>query len=93
MERLTTSMDAHGRMLIPSHIRERLNINPGEKITLEIEDNQIKIINANHVIDEMHRIFTKNQTIHKDSHVDSFINQKREEYIIEESRDQKKCLK
>jgi AbrB family looped-hinge helix DNA binding protein len=52
MERLTTSMDMHGRMLIPSHIRERPNIHPGEKVTLEIENNQIKIINANHVIDE-----------------------------------------
>jgi len=89
MERLTTSMDRHGRMLIPSYIRERLNINPGEKIALEIEDNQIKIMNADHVIDEMHRIFTKNQMSKKDSHVDNFINQKHEEYNIEKSRDQK----
>ena len=89
MERLTTSMDRHGRMLIPSYIRERLNINPGEKIALEIEDNQIKIINADHVIDEMHRIFTKHQMSKKDSHVDDFINQKHEEYNIEKSRDQK----
>ena len=65
------------------------NINPGEKIALEIEDNQIKIINADHVIDEMHRIFTKNQMSKKDSHVDDFINQKHEEYNIEKSRDQK----
>ena len=31
MERLTTSMDRHGRMLIPAYIREKLNIHPGEK--------------------------------------------------------------
>jgi AbrB family looped-hinge helix DNA binding protein len=86
MERLTTSMDRHGRMLIPSYIRERLNIHPGEKVILEIEDNQIKIINADHVIDEMHKIFTKNQNISKDSHVDEFIKQKCEEYNTEELR-------
>jgi AbrB family looped-hinge helix DNA binding protein len=87
MERLTTSMDQHGRMLIPSHIRERLNIHPGEKITLEIDQNQIKIINADHVIDQMHAIFTKNQTVKKGSVVDDFINQKRQEFQIEQSRD------
>ena len=90
MERLTTSMDRHGRMLIPAYIRERLNIYPGEKVTLEIEDNLIKIINADHVLDEMHQLFTKNQTVKEEnSHVDEFIKQRREEYIIEELRDQK----
>ncbi|MEY3106454.1 MAG: hypothetical protein RIT35_620 [Pseudomonadota bacterium] len=93
MKRLTTSIDKHGRMLIPAYIRDWLNIHPGEKVTLEIEQNQIKIINADHVIDEMHRLFTKNQTGKQDALVDNFIKQKREEYIIEESRDLKKCLK
>jgi AbrB family looped-hinge helix DNA binding protein len=74
-------------MLIPSHIRERLNIHPGEKITLEIEQDQIKIINADHVIDEMYALFTKNQTVTEGSVVDDFINQKRQEYLIEETRD------
>jgi AbrB family looped-hinge helix DNA binding protein len=86
MERLVTSMDQHGRMLIPSHIREKLNIHPGEKVTLEVDQNQIKIINADHVIDEMHAIFTKNQTIKSGSVVDDFINQRRKEYSIEEAR-------
>lgn len=89
MERLVTSMDQHGRMLIPLHIRERLNIHPGEKITLEIDQNQIKIINVDHVIDEMHALFTKNQPVKSDSVVDNFINQKRQEYLIEEIRDSK----
>jgi AbrB family looped-hinge helix DNA binding protein len=87
MERLTTSMDQHGRMLIPSHIRQMLNIHPGEKITLEIDQDNIRVINANHVIDEMHALFTKNQSAKNDSVVDDFINQKRQEHSIEESRD------
>ena len=89
MERVITSMDAHGRMLIPSSIREKFNMHPGEKITIEIDDNEIKIVNAEHIIDEMHKIFTKNQTNKKKSVVDDFITRKHQEYLIEESRSKK----
>ncbi|MGX6960639.1 MAG: AbrB/MazE/SpoVT family DNA-binding domain-containing protein [Rickettsia endosymbiont of Pentastiridius leporinus] len=89
MERITTSMDAHGRMLIPSPIRERFNIQPGEKITIEINKNEIKIINADEVIDEMHKIFMKNQTGKKKSVVEDFISKKHQEYLIEEARSKK----
>ena len=89
MEKLITSIDQHGRMLIPSEIRERFNIHPGDKVTLEIYENDIKIISANQIIDEMHIIFTKNQDDRKDSAVDDFINRKREEYKIEEVRNTK----
>jgi len=51
IERIVTSMDQHGRMLIPSLIRERFNMHPGEKITIEIDHNNIKVINADHIID------------------------------------------
>ncbi len=93
MERLTTSIDQHGRMLVPSQIRERFNIHPGEKVTLEIYQNQIRIINADHVIDEMHALFTKNQTVKEGSVVDDFIKQKRQEYLIEEARSNKRDKK
>jgi AbrB family looped-hinge helix DNA binding protein len=86
MERIVTSMDQHGRMLIPVNIRERFNINPGEKVTLEITDDQLKIINGDSVIDEMHNLFTKNKTNIRNSHVKEFIKQKRQEYLIEEQR-------
>ncbi|WP_417905525.1 AbrB/MazE/SpoVT family DNA-binding domain-containing protein [Candidatus Tisiphia endosymbiont of Micropterix aruncella] len=86
MEKLITNMDQHGRVLIPSEIRERLNIQPGDKVNLEVYENEVKIINANQIIDEMHAIFTKNQNNRKDSVVDDFINRKYEEYQIEENR-------
>jgi AbrB family looped-hinge helix DNA binding protein len=86
MERIVTSMDQHGRMLIPANIRERFNINPGEKVTLEITDDQLKIINGDLVIDEMYELFTKNQTDICNSHVEEFIKQKRQEYLIEEQK-------
>jgi AbrB family looped-hinge helix DNA binding protein len=46
MEKLITSIDRHGRMLVPAEIRERLNIRPGDKVNLEIYDDEVKIINA-----------------------------------------------
>jgi AbrB family looped-hinge helix DNA binding protein len=86
MEKLVTNMDQHGRVLIPSEIREMLNIHPGDKVNIEVYENEVKIINANKIIDEMHAIFTKNQNDRKDSVVDDFINRKHEEYQIEETR-------
>ena len=86
MKKLVTNMDQHGRVLIPSEIRERLNIQPGDKVNLEVYGNELKIISANQIIDEMHAIFTKNQNSRKDSVVDDFINRKNEEYQIEEER-------
>lgn len=89
MQRLVTSLDQHGRMLIPSQIREMFKIFPGEKVTLEISQNEIKIINTDQVIDEMYSIFTKNQNDKNDSVTDDFINRKRQEFLIEQTRDNK----
>ena len=86
MEKLITSMDQHGRVLIPSEIREMLNIQPGDKVNLEVYENEVKIISANQIIDEMYAIFTKNQNNRKGSVVDDFISRKHEEYKIEEER-------
>lgn len=89
MEKLITSMDQHGRVLIPSEVRGRLNIQPGDKVNLEVYENELKIISANKIMDEMYTIFTKNQNEKKDSIVDDFINRKREEYQVEEARNKK----
>ena len=92
MERIVTNMDQHGRVLIPASIRERFNIHPGEKITIEIEDSEIKIVSVDNVIDEMYKIFTKNQIDKNTSIVDDFIAERRQEYLIEEKRS-KRCPK
>ena len=86
MEKITTSIDQHGRMLIPSKIREKFSIEPGDKVTLEITDNELKVMSVSQVIEEMHEIFTKNQEEEKKSIVDDFIKRKREEYELEENR-------
>lgn len=89
MERIITSIDLHGRMLIPSFIRERFNIHPGEKVTIEIDNDELKIVNADHLIDDMHEIFMKNHDNKKISIVDDFITKKHQEYIIEETKNRK----
>lgn len=89
MEKIITRMDQHGRMLVPAEIRERLNIKPGDKVNLEIYDDEVKIINANKIIDHMYEIFTKNQTDKIGGPVDDFISRKHEEYEIEETRSNK----
>ena len=86
MEKITTSLDQHGRMLIPAQIREKFNIEPGDKVVLEMNDDALKILNVNHIVDEMHSIFTKNQNVKKDSTVEEFIEDKRKDFKIEESR-------
>ena len=43
MKKLVTNMDQHGRVLIPSEIRERLNIQPGDKVNLLRTTQKFKI--------------------------------------------------
>ncbi len=46
----------------------------------------MRIIDIDHLIDEMHELFTKNQTGKKISIVDDFITKKRQEFLLEEIR-------
>ena len=89
MKRLVTNIDMHGRMLIPAEARKKLNIQSGDKVNIEIHENDVRIINSNHVIDEMHNIFTKNQNNAEEGLVDDFIKNKYEEYQIEENMGKK----
>lgn len=86
MQKIITHIDQNGRMLIPIAIREKLNIRPGEKIALEINDNIIKIISVDNTIDEMNKLFMKNSTKKVASIVDDFIEKQHQEFLIEENR-------
>ncbi|ABV75367.1 Transcriptional regulator [Rickettsia akari str. Hartford] len=61
-------------------------IHQGEKITIEIENSEIKIVSVDNIIDEMHKIFTKNQIDKNISIVDDFIAERRQEYLMEEKK-------
>jgi len=90
IEKVITNLDQHGRMLIPSQIRERFNINAGDKITLEIDNNELKIRNISYTINEIHNIFMKNNTDKNKSVTDDFISTKRDDFKTEQSKNIKK---
>jgi AbrB family looped-hinge helix DNA binding protein len=85
-QKIIASMDQHGRILIPADVRASFYIKPGDKISIEVYENELKIVNASKVIDEMNAIFTKNRADQTISKVDEFISTKREEYKLEEKR-------
>jgi AbrB family looped-hinge helix DNA binding protein len=62
-EKIITSLDQHGRMLIPSYIRERFNISPNDKVTIELTEDALVIRNVDYIINVMNAIFTKYQTV------------------------------
>ena len=63
-----------------------LHIHPGDKVNLEVFDHQVTIISAEKAIDEMHALFTKNKGHAKTSILQDFIDRKREEGALEDSR-------
>ena len=87
MERIITSLDQHGRMLIPSSVREKFNIISGDKLALEITDDAIIVKNVDHIVDEMNAIFTKNQNGEQKNIVEDFIDEKRKDFAIEKARE------
>ncbi|WHA04600.1 AbrB/MazE/SpoVT family DNA-binding domain-containing protein [Candidatus Bandiella numerosa] len=86
-EKIITSLDQHGRMLIPSNIRERFNISPNDKVTIELTEDALVIRNVDYIINEMNAIFTKNQTVKKENIVEDFIEDKRKDFKIEQARE------
>ena len=86
-EKIITSLDQHGRMLIPSNIRERLNISPNDKVTIELTEDALVIRNVDYIINEMNAIFTKKQTVKKENIVEDFIKDKRKDFEIEQARE------
>ena len=86
-EKIITSLDQHGRMLIPSNIRERFNISPNDKVTIELTEDALIIRNVDYIINEMNAIFTKNQTVKKENIVEDLIEDKRKDFKIEQARE------
>jgi AbrB family looped-hinge helix DNA binding protein len=86
-EKIITNLDQHGRMLIPSNIRERFNISPNDKVTIELTEDALVIRNVDYIINEMNAIFTKNQTVKKENIVEDFIEDKRKDFKIEQARE------
>lgn len=59
----TTRMDGQGRIVLPVHIREELNLNPGQEVTVYLEEGTIKIQPA-----EKRCVFCGN-SVNEDQHI------------------------
>ena len=88
MEKIITNLDQQGRILIPFQIRKMFNLQIGNKVTLEIHNNELKIKNADYIIDEIHNIFIKNND-NANNITDDFLNDKKQEFELEQNRDNK----
>ena len=47
---MNTTIDKGGRLVIPARIRKALRIKPGDKVTLILEDDTLKIISTQQAI-------------------------------------------
>ncbi|WP_039455622.1 hypothetical protein [Candidatus Jidaibacter acanthamoebae] len=56
---LRTHIDIHGKLLIPSQIRKQLKMRAGDAFVLRVVDNEIRIINLNQVLSEVHDLVSK----------------------------------
>jgi len=88
MQTIITNLDQHGRMLIPAKVREQFKILAGDKVVLEINNGELKIKSIDSNLDEIHRIFMKNN-VHQGSITDDFIKSKREDFRLEEAKNKK----
>ncbi len=50
MKTFRTRIGAGGRIVIPAHIREALNFNPGDEVVLALSDGELRIFSINQAV-------------------------------------------
>lgn len=75
MRELSTQMDKHGRLLIPSQIRNSLNYNAGDKFIIRSNNDELHIMSLNKAIKNAQNLFKKYNKS-SDSAVEEFLKQK-----------------
>ena len=75
-----THVDKHGRIVIPADIRAALGLEPGEEVSLEVNDGRLEIQNVTRAIRESRGIARRLGNIDPSrSIVDEFIAERRAE--------------
>jgi AbrB family looped-hinge helix DNA binding protein len=83
MKKLHTQMDKHGRLLIPSTIRNSLNYKPGDTFVIRAINDELRIISIRKAIKDAQDLLAKHIPDEK-SLVDEFIKQRRLEVAKED---------
>ena len=82
-----SQMDKHGRILIPSNIRNSLNYKYGDTFVIRVIDDELRIISINQEIKAAQTLFKKyNANTNSDSAVDEFLKSRRIEAENENSK-------
>ncbi len=78
-----TKVAEGGRIVIPAKIREALDIRIGENVTLEVEDNELRIMTGREALRRLQTLARKHVPPGR-SIVDEFLKERREEAARDE---------
>jgi len=79
---IRTFIGKGGRLVVPAKLRKALNINPGDKVILRMEDGQIQIIPLSKAIELAQKIIRRYHP-EGSSLVDELIMSRRKEATLE----------
>ena len=77
-EVITTKVTEGGRIVIPAKIREALDIRIGENVSLQVEDNELRIRTSREALKRLQQLVRKHVSPDR-SIVDEFLRERREE--------------
>jgi AbrB family looped-hinge helix DNA binding protein len=71
-------LDKHGRVVIPADMRKDLDMQPGEALTIILQENQLRIITLNEAVKRSQKL-AREVTGGRTGLVDEFIAERRRE--------------
>lgn len=77
---MKTKVGEGGRIVIPAKIREALDIKVGENVTLEVEDNELRLRTSREALRRLQKLVREHVSPDR-SIVDEFLKERREESI------------
>lgn len=87
MNVLRTQMDRNGRILIPLEFRKLYNMHPGDSFILRAENDSLRVLNIDKVVEEMRALFYKHKKpVAGESIVDDFLAERRKEALLEQKK-------
>jgi len=77
-ESFRVRMDSNGRIVVPAEVRKELRLEPGEALTLIVQDNAVRIISLREALKQVQALARK-KTGGRTGLVDEFIAERRRE--------------
>lgn len=87
MKTARLKIDKHGRLLFPSKIRQKLNMQSGDVFIMRVIDGEIKLLSLDQRVQKLQEMFRAKNPDAKNV-VEDFLESRREEYKIELEREE-----